>query len=172
MNLVELIDPMETVQKQMVDAAWHGLLSAPANTARDWMDQLCQREPALESYLFSADEHYSPSDERGIIFLAGFLIWRLLAGEKSKPLTDEALEKVQEQNVRHFYELDASSKHVFLEAARKLNAVSNQRPLIEFVLEILRHYFHDAPPAADANLRLALVHLKTVVDCLDHHQGA
>ena len=76
---------METIHKNVIDQVWKETLAAPMDQALDWMDDICDHQPALETYLFSADEHYAPSEERGVIFVLGWFIWKLLLNKNGHP---------------------------------------------------------------------------------------
>jgi hypothetical protein len=159
---------METITKGVIAETLRKVSEASTNQARLWMDEICEKQPSLEVYLFSADEHFSASDERGIIFMLGFLAW--LAHVQCIPLklvTDAELGGAQEANVRLFYELQASSQFNFYSCADQIIKQHKQRPLLFLVLDTLMSCKEESDKMADANLRLAFLHLKTVIDCLD-----
>jgi len=160
---------MKTIARSQINEAWNIALAATPDQARTWMEDLMRQEPFIDAYLFTADEHYAPSEKRGLIFLLGFLIWRILSPQQPGPkrVSYHQLIAAQRENIRLMYELAESLGADFLDAANKMIQSHNQGPLLETVRDTLASIRSAATAPLDANLRLALVHLKTVADCLD-----
>jgi hypothetical protein len=159
---------MNTIAKSQINEAWNVALAASPQQARTWMEDLMRHEPFVEAYLFTADEHFAPSEKRGLIFLLGFLIWKTLSDQHHAPkrVSYQQLVAAQQENIRLMYELAEDMGADFLDAASKMIESHNQIPMLEMVRDTLASVHSSAVPV-DANLRLALVHLKTVTDCLD-----
>ncbi len=160
---------MNTLSREIVNQGWNDSMQASPQTARLWMEEMLHQQPSLDAFLFTADEHFSPSDERGVIFILGFIIWRIMSQNRSRTKTihRHELKAAQEANIRRMYELVEASESSFFEAAATMIKDHNQIPLLGLVIEELVRNHPQSFRPADANLRLAMVHLKTVADCLD-----
>ena len=160
----------DPIPKAVVDALWRQAATATPKEAHAWMENLMQRQPALEHYLFSADEHFAPSDSRGLIFVTGFLIWHVLSQNAKirRQVAQEDLTAVQKSNQNWIYELEAGASLTRCDLLEKLSDNCRQKPLWRTVLATLMEESSIANDLKDANRRLALLHLKTVLDCLDN----
>jgi hypothetical protein len=160
---------MKTISKENVDQSWKEAMEAPPEKAREWMEEMMHHQPSLDAFLFTADEHYSPSDERGVIFILGFIIWKIMSSHRngSKTVHRHELKSAQEANIQKMYDLVESTEASFFESAAKMIQSHNQMPLLGHVIEALQKNHLETNKPADANLRLAMVYLKTVTDCLD-----
>jgi hypothetical protein len=127
------------------------------------------RQPALDHYLFSADEHFAPSDGRGLIFLTGFLIWHVMSQNSRirRQVARKELDSMQKANQNWIYELEAGAHLTRCDLLAKLTENCRQKSLWKTVLITLMEESSIAIDLKDANRRLALLHLKTVLDCLD-----
>ena len=128
------------------------------------------RQPALDHYLFAADEHFAPSDSRGLIFLSGFLIWYVMSQHTKirRQVARKELDSVQKANQDWIYELEAGASLTRSDLLDKLTETCRQKSLWKTVLAALMEESSIANDLKDANRRLALLHLKTVLDCLDN----
>lgn len=128
------------------------------------------RQPALDHYLFAADEHFAPSDSRGLIFLSGFLIWYVMSQHTKirRQVARKELDSVQKANQDWIYELEAGASLTRSDLLDKLTETCRQKSLWKTVLASLMEESSIANDLKDANRRLALLHLKTVLDCLDN----
>ncbi len=160
----------EPIAKAVVETIWHKAATATPQEARHWLEDLVQKQPALDHYLFAADEHFAPSDSRGLIFLTGFLIWQTMShGSRiRRQVTAKDLETAQKSNRDWLYELEAGAHLTRCDLIEKLSDNSRQKPLWKSVLRTLMEESSIANNLQDASRRLALLHLKTVLDCLDN----
>jgi hypothetical protein len=160
---------MKTIAREIADQRWKETLEASPEKARLWMEEMLHHQPSLDAFLFAADEHYSPSDERGVIFILGFAIWKIMleCHPVKKTVHRHELKTAQEINIRQMYELVEASEASFSESAGQMIQNHNQSPLLGLVLDELMKNHRPTNKPSDANLRLAMVHLKSVADCLD-----
>lgn len=160
---------MQTLAREDIEKAWLECLKAPATDAKQWMEELMQEQPAIDAYLFSADEHFCPSDERGVVFLLGFFIYKMYIDRHQdlKPVDFTDLKEAEINNIQKLYELAEGAHFHFDEAMAKLEPNYRQMPLLNWLKEHLSSIHPGSDRWPDANFRLAVVHLKTVMDCLD-----
>ena len=160
----------EPIPKAVVDALWRKATTATPQEAHAWLEELMLRQPALDHYLFSADEHFAPSDSRGLIFLTGFLIWHVMSQNTKirRQVARKDLDSVQKANQNWIYELEAGANLTRCDLLDKLTQTCRQKSLWKTVLATLMEESSIANDLKDANRRLALLHLKTVLDCLDN----
>lgn len=160
----------EPISKSVVDAIWRKAATATPQEARVWLTDLMQRQPALDHYLFAADEHFAPTDSRGLIFLTGFLIWQVMAQNAKirRQVAPKDLEAAHKANQNWIYELEAGANLTRSDLLERLSQNCRQKSLWKTVLATLMEESSIADDLKDANRRLALLHLKTVLDCLDN----
>jgi hypothetical protein len=160
----------EPIPKAVVDAVWRQAATATPQEARTWLEDLMQRQPALDHYLFAADEHYSPSDSRGLIFLTGFLIWQAMSQNSKirRQVNPKDLEAAHKASQNWIYELEAGAHLTRCDLLERLSENCRQKALWKSVLATLMEESSIANDLQDSSRRLALLHLKTVLDCLDN----
>jgi hypothetical protein len=107
--------------------------------------------------------------ERGNLLMIGLMIWQVLSTEKSplRQVTQQDLEAAEARNVKFLEELEAGSEMDYADSMQKLMSTYNQMPLLSAVIEAIMADNEGDPELAPENMGLTLLHLKTVVDCLD-----
>lgn len=107
--------------------------------------------------------------DRGRLLELGAFIHEIMssANPKLRRIMGEQLEAAEDANLKFLEELDEGSEMGFVESMQKLMATYNQMPLLGTVLEALMEGHEEHPELAPENLGMALLHLKTVIDCLD-----
>jgi hypothetical protein len=101
--------------------------------------------------------------------MLGAAVWQVMteAGPPLRQVTDVELEAAEEANIRALEELEQDSEFAQRDAMSRLVADYNQMPLLGAVVEALMAGHEEAPELAPDHVGLALIHLKTVIDCLD-----
>jgi hypothetical protein len=77
------------------------------------------------------------------------------------------LEAAEQANVKFLEDLEAGSEMDHMAGLQNLMATYNQVPLLSAVIEGLMSGNEEEPEMAGEGIGLALLHLKTVLDCLD-----
>jgi len=108
-------------------------------------------------------------EERGQLMLIGLILWEIMSAEHSglRQITMDDLEAAEEANVKFLEDLEAGSEMDHMSALQNLMTTYNQVDLLNAVIEALMVGHEEEPELAGEHIGLALLHLKTVLDCLD-----
>ena len=160
---------MRPIPREKVEAVWRQVIQAPPDKANVWLQEIEHAQPFLFTFLVALDEKCAPAPKKGFLALLGFIIWKVMtqADRVAGLVTSEALEAAEQANVHRLYELCQGPEPHFYDAIIKMLATSNQAPLWGAVVESLMAEKEADGSKDDDKLALALVHLKTVIDCLD-----
>ena len=132
-------------------------------------ERMQQEQPFIMVYLLAADESMLDENKRGSLLMLGATIWQIMSGggPPLRQVGDAELEAAEEANIRALEDLESGSEMTYTEAMQRLISNYNQMPLLGAVVEALMDGHTDEPDLAPEHLGLALIHLKTVIDCLD-----
>ena len=128
-----------------------------------------QKQPYLLGYLMAVEQQLMEKKARGSILLLGFIVWHIMskAAPHLRQIGPEELETAEEANILRLEQMNEDSEMNFRKATLELFSTYNQMPLLGIVLEALMHDFEEAPEMMDDRNAMALLHLKSVIDCLD-----
>jgi len=128
-----------------------------------------KEQPVIMIYLVAMDEGVFEETERGRLIELGAIVWQATtaAGRGKRMITETEVEQAEEANLKWLEELDAGRETDFLAGVRDVLQGYNQMPLLGALLEALMQGHEEAPELAPENVGMALVYLKTVIDCLD-----
>jgi hypothetical protein len=160
---------MRTIPPAVIDEAWRRVNTSSPDEARSLAERMQQEQPFIMVYLLAAEESMLDEKERGSLLMLGATIWQIMSGS-GPPLHqvgDAELETAEEANIRALEDLGSGSEMAHMEAMQRLIKHYNQMPLLGAVVEALMDGNPDEPDLAPEHLGLALIHLKTVIDCLD-----
>jgi hypothetical protein len=160
---------MQTVSQTTIDEIHERLMGTSPEEAQALMQRMAVEQPAILAYLLACDEDILPESDRGTLMLLGILIWESFSAVQS-PLhmvTPEELDAAEELNLKVLETLAEDSEAGYLAAVQKLTESYNQMPLLGVVLEELMADDEEEPELVDENSGLAMLNLKTVIDCLD-----
>jgi len=159
---------MKTIPAATVDEAWQRVNTSSPDQARSLAERMQQEQPFIMVYLLAAEESML-DEERGSLLMLGVTIWQIMSasGPPLRQVRDAELETAEEANIRALEHLDSGSERASMEAMGRLISAYNQMPLLGTVVEALMDGHADEPDLAPEHVGLALIHLKTVIDCLD-----
>ncbi len=163
------INIMRTIPEETVEKTWARFSEASPEEIKQWFEQLGKEQPFIMAYVLAVEENLFPPDQRGTLLFLTLVCKEVLATvQPSLPLVSgEALEAAEEVNLRFLENLEAGPEMDLAGAVCNLVGTYNQMPLLGTVLEALMEGNEEEPELADENLGMALLHLKTVIDCLD-----
>ena len=84
-----------------------------------------------------------------------------------RQITMDDLTTAETTNLKFLEEMEAGSEMDHMAGLQNLMATYNQVPLLSAVIEALMADSEEEPELASENIGLALLHLKSVLDCLD-----
>lgn len=153
----------------MVHEVWDRFTQASPEEAQALAQRMQSEQPYLMAYLLVADEEFMDEQDRGVLLMLGAWIWQVMS-QGDKPLRmvrHDDLDRAEQANMRTLEELDQGPELAVKDAIHQLVTGYNQMPLLGAVLEALMAGHEEEPESAPDSLGLALLHLKTVIDCLD-----
>lgn len=160
---------MQTIPANLINEAWQRLNESSELEARGLAERMQQEQPFIMVYLLAAEESMLDAKERGSLLMLGATVWQIMAqsGRSPRQVMDADLETAEAANIRALEDLEEDSEFAQRDAMQRLLTDYNQMPLLGAVVESLMAGHEDAPELAPEHIGLALIHLKTVIDCLD-----
>ena len=161
---------MKTIPEKIIDRAWKRLNEAAPDDNERCIDALAKAQPFVLAYLMAVEETLRGDEEaRGGLLLLGVLFWQVLSDENPhmSQVSIERLERAEEANVKFIEELEAGSEMDHMNALTTLMATYNQAPLLNAGIAALMSGNEEEPEMVRESIGLELLHLKTVLDCLD-----
>jgi len=160
---------MKTISGKIIDRTWKRTNEATAEEGQRLLDVMAGQQPFVVAYLMAVEETLMGEEERGQLILIGLILWQIISAEKPdlRQITMEDLEAAETENLKFLEELEAGSEMDHMAGLQHLLASYNQVPLFTVVIEALMADSEEEPELASENVGLALLHLKSVLDCLD-----
>lgn len=160
---------MNTISGKIIDRTWKRINEATEEEGKRLLDAMAKKQPFIVAYLMAVEETLMDEQERGQLILIGLILWEVVSAESKslKQVEMDDLETAERANVKFLEELEAGSEMDHMEALQTLMASYNQMPLLSAAIEALMADSEEEPELASENVGLALLHLKTVLDCMD-----
>lgn len=160
---------MNTISGRIIDRTWKRTNEATEEEGQRLLDAMARQQPYVVAYLMAVEETLMAEEERGQLMLIGLICWQIVFAENKnlRAVTMEELETAESANVKFLEEMEAGSEMDHMASLQDLMANYNQMPLLSAAIEALMADHAEEPELAGENVGLALLHLKTVLDCLD-----
>ncbi len=160
---------MNTISGKIIDRTWKRTNEATEEEGQRLLDVMVKQQPFVVAYLMAVEETLMGEEERGQLILIGLILWQIVSGEKPdlRQITMDDLEAAETANLKFLEELEAGSEMDHMAGLQNLMTNYNQVPLLSVVVEALMGGNEEEPELANENIGLALLHLKSVLDCLD-----
>ena len=160
---------MNTISGKIIDRTWKRTNEATEEEGQRLLDVMAKQQPFVVAYLMAVEETLMGEEERGQLILIGLILWQVVSAEKPdlRPITMDDLEAAETRNLKFLEEMEAGSEMDHMTGLQNLLATYNQVPLFTVVIEALMGGNEEEPELAGENIGLALLHLKSVLDCLD-----
>lgn len=160
---------MKTIPQEEIDRHWARVCEMNERESQALARQMQEEQPFVMVYLLAADENWMAEDEPGRLLELGAILWEIMrqGRQKLRQVTGEELEAAEDANLAFLEKLDEGPQMKFQDAVLQMMADYNQMPLLGSVVEALMEEYADAPEIAPDHVGMALLHLKTVIDCLD-----
>ncbi len=160
---------MNTISGKIIDRTWKRTNEATEEEGQRLLDVMAKQQPFVVAYLMAVEETLMGEEERGQLILIGLILWQIVSAEKPdlRQITMDDLEAAETRNLKFLEEMEAGSEMDHMAGLQNLLATYNQVPLFTVVIEALMGGNEDEPELAGENIGLALLHLKSVLDCLD-----
>ena len=160
---------MNTISGKIIDRTWKRTNEATEEEGQRLLDVMAKQQPFVVAYLMAVEETLMGEEERGQLILIGLILWQIVSAEKPdlQQITMDDLEAAETANLKFLEELEAGSEMDHMAGLQNLMTNYNQVPLLSVVVEALMGGNEEEPELANENIGLALLHLKSVLDCLD-----
>ncbi len=160
---------MNTISGKIIDRTWKRINEATEEEGQRLLDEMAKQQPFVVAYLMAVEETLMGEEERGQLILIGLILWKILSEQKTglRQITMDDLEAAENGNLKFLEGLEEGSEMDHLAGLQNLLATYNQVPLLSAVIESLMADHEEEPELANENIGLALLHLKSVLDCLD-----
>ena len=160
---------MKTISGKIIDRTWKKINETTEEDAQQLMDGMAKQQPFIVAYLLAVEETMMSGEDRGQLMLIGLILWKIFSVENPELVTvsKDVLEAAEEANIKFLEELEAGSEMDHMRALQHLMSTYNQIEVLNAVIEALMSGHEEEPELAGEHIGLALLHLKTVVDCLD-----
>src|SRR6266487_4350025 len=160
---------MRTISGKIIDRTWKRINEATEEEGQRLLETMAKQQPFIVAYLMAIEETQMDDDQRGQLTLIGLILWEIIYAENPalRQITMADLEAAEQANVKFLEDLEAGSEMDHMSALQNLMTTYNQMALLNAVIEGLMAGHEEEPELAGEHIGLALLHLKTVLDCLD-----
>jgi hypothetical protein len=166
---------METVPEDVIEQVWMRQCEMDEEDTQALVARFLEEQPYIAAYLLAAnddeeeEEEEENAEEDSQLIPLATLVWGVFTdGVQQVPTVEgEDLTAAEERNIKLLETADESSETGMTELAERLFLEYNQRPLLQFALEVLMSDHEENPENAPGRVGLDLLYLKTVIDCLD-----
>lgn len=160
---------MNTISGKIIDRTWKRVSESTAEDVQQLMGRMLKNQPFAGAYLMAVEETLMPEEERGQLLFIAIILWEIMSAgrEPLRQVSQAEIEAAEAKNVKFLEELEAGSEMDYLDSLHQLMTTYNQAPLLEAVVEALMAENQEDPETAPDSVGIALLHLKTVLDCLD-----
>lgn len=160
---------MQTVSGKIIERTWKRVNEATPEDLQALQDRMIAAQPFVAAFLLAVEETLMDESERGQLLLLGMIMWDVLesAGGPLRVVKQADIEQAEAANVQFLEKLEAGSEMDYFDALQRLLTQYNQAPLLSAVVEGLMEDNGEEPDTTPDSVGIALLHLKTVLDCLD-----
>jgi hypothetical protein len=160
---------MNTIPVETVDEVWQRINDYSDDQVQELSERMKAEQPFVLMYLLASDENLYEGEERGKLLELGAIVWEVMsAGDANlRVVSGEELEEAEDANLKMLEDMSEDSDADMAGNVSAFFTDYNQMPLLGAVVEALMAGHEDDPEDAPDNIGLALLHIKTVIDCLD-----
>ena len=160
---------MQTIPPSIVEDVWNALAEAEQDEITDDVADFHDEQPALTAFLDAAEKASLREEDQGMMIFYGLWIWLSFkeAGCRAGTIRGEQIEAALAQNHADLGALDLAGDGQWMAQAASMTKSYNQMPLLAGLMELLTSEMEDSEERAGDAIGLTILHLKTVIDCLD-----
>lgn len=160
---------MERLAQETIDQVWDDLTGSSQESVQQMLEELTEEQPVVFEFLMAAEDDLAGEVEQGQMLVLGTWIWKCfaVAGARIRRIEEHELDAAQDANVAMLESLSEESEIGYMHAAEKMMKDYNQMPLLGAVVAGLMAEESETPELAGDHVGLALIYLKSVIDCLD-----
>ena len=160
---------MNTISGKIIDRTWKRINDSTSEDIEKLTRKFLTEQPIAGAYLMAVEEVLMPEKERINLHFIGLILWEIISAKRGpmRQVTQEDIEAAEAVNLKFLEDLEAGSEMDYQNGMQKLAANYNQWPLLSSVVEELMPENEDEPDSAPESVGIALLHLKTILDCFD-----
>ena len=160
---------MKTIPRETVEAIVERYEHLEEDKLQPLFARFSAEQPFLMTYLLVGDEEFVEEENRGDLLYLGLMVYQILSNERGGLPTaaEDAVIEADDANMQMLMALEESSEMQFQTAIEKMIADFNQQHVLGVMLEMLMAGNEETPDLAPESVGMNLIHLKTVIDCLD-----
>ncbi len=160
---------MKPIPYDLVENTWRAVSVMAPEEAQKSMQAMGEEQPMLLAYLMAAEDENFNEEERGLFVYIGFVVWRIMSegGGAAPVINEERIERAEAGNLKMLEYLEGETEADFAQTVETLSNSYNQREVLRYVVEALMEEPEEGEFFREENKGLAMLHLKTVIDCLD-----
>ena len=161
---------MKTIPIEVIERHWAALGEMDEAQVTAMAERMQTEQPYIMVYLLAAaDMEEDPEADSSQLMEIGGGIWYVISQVKPglRMVTDKELEAAESANFEFLQKLDDGPEAQLQTAGQSMFQSYNQMPLLGLAIEALMEGNEDCPELAQESIGLDLIHLKTVIDCLD-----
>jgi hypothetical protein len=131
-------------------------------------ERVNKEQPSLVVYLMESNEDVLNGDEVQIGFFLGTLIWLMMSEGKLRltEITEEMLITAEGQNLTWVEQLSNKKASAMTKVINNMLRDYSQPEMFQFIIETIKQE-EDAGRIREANARILMMELKTVIDCFN-----
>jgi hypothetical protein len=160
---------MKTIPPSLVEETWNYLADAEQDEITDEVAEFHDEQPAITAFLDAAEKSSLREEDQGMFTFYGLWIWLSFkeAGAEFDTITGDTLAAALAQNHADLGSLDLAGDAQWMAQAAKMTKSYNQMPMLAGLMQLLTSDMEDGEERAEDAVGLSILHLKTVIDCLD-----
>ena len=126
-------------------------------------------QPHVLAYLLGVDDHILNQDERDLLAYLGMVVFEMMCqGSKHPPRVKRGmLRRALEKNLEVVESCRGRGSNELVETVRKMLTGYGQPEVLRYILEAIWEDSEEGTCIRDRMKGMILIHLKTVLDCLD-----
>ena len=159
---------MKPISREAAESAFEQFQSFEESEAVRRFERFGREQRPLMTYLFAGDEEFTDESRRGELLELGLIIYDAMSGGLAiGAVSEEDVIAADDANRQMLEELDEASQFESDAALERMLKAYNQRELLGLALEFLMEGNEETPELAPAGIGMSLLHVKTLIDCLD-----
>lgn len=162
---------MKTVSPEEIQASIDYIHDLSQKETKRFASRMTKEQPYLQIYIAAISERGDFENDNDIdaFFNLASIIWHAMRDAAGGPLAKvmpDDIDACEDSIMAHFEDMGDNSETIMENNLRDLLANSNQRPLIEFVLDAL--YSPQNPyEVTQEGAFLVFLYARVIIDCLD-----
>ena len=159
---------MKTIAADIVDRGWIAATAMSRADSQALMARMSEAQPQLLAYLMKVNEETFVAGERTLLIYLCVVTWSIMAGaDPLRTVSDEEINRAAAKNLKMVEYLEDESEEECLRVTQLVLASYNQIHVLRAAMSAMTQQSRNGNAFSNESRGLAILHLKTLVDCLD-----